>query len=166
MHHLTIKIAATFSIVLMLALGTILPGNNCVASVAQAQNQAKSENPDRSLRRCSELTIRGTYSYTAQGTILPGSPLPVPPGPFASIGQVTLDGFGNITEHLTNDNFNGTILPTTNYTGTYTVDENCGGTAILTGRAPYKFTISDSGKEIFFMLDAPGTVVTGVAKKQ
>lgn len=163
MNHLTIKPNSIFSIVALLIFVAFFG-----LAIARGQNAepAKGEKPDHNSRRCSELTIRGTYSYTAQGTILAGSPLPVPPGPFASIGQVTLDGAGHITEHLTNDNFNGVLLPTTNYTGTYTVDDNCSGTAILTGRAPYKFTIVDGGKEIIFMLDAPGTVVTGVAKKQ
>jgi hypothetical protein len=161
MKYLTTKFNPVFSIVALLTFAALFG-----VATAQAQNTAKGEANDRGARRCSELTVRGTYSYTAQGTILPGSPLPVPPGPFASIGQVTLDGAGHITEHLTNDNFNGVLLPTTNYTGTYTVDDNCSGTAILTGRAPYKFTIVDGGKEIYFMLDAPGTVVTGTAKKQ
>lgn len=169
MKRLTATIAATFSIIVMFAFGMTFLGNNTsLVRVTQAQSreQVKTENNEQSSSKCSARTIKGTYGYTAQGTILPGSPLPVPPGPFVSIGQVTLDGNGNITEHTTNDNFNGTILPTINYTGTYTVDDNCGGTAILVGRAPYKFTIADGGKEIFFMLDAPGTVVTGIAKKQ
>ena len=166
MKRPTAKTAATISIVTLLAIGAMFLINNNPVTHAQRAEQQDAKTAARPDHRCSAHTIRGIYSYTAQGTILAGSPLPVPPGPFASLGQVTLDGEGNITEHLTNDNFNGLLLPPTNYTGTYTVGENCGGTAILVGRAPYKFTIADSGKEIYFMLDAPGTVVTGTAKKQ
>jgi hypothetical protein len=164
MKHFITKVTTAISIIAVLALGIIFLGNTSLVSVTQAQ--VNGEDEDKWRNRCSARTIRGTYSYTAQGTILSGSPLPVPAGPFVSIGKVVLDGNGNITEHITNDNFNGTILPPVNYTGTYTVDENCGGTAVLVGRAPYKFTIADNGKEIFFMLDAPGTVVTGTAKRQ
>lgn len=167
MKRLT-TVAAVFSVIAVLAFGITFLGNKSLISVTQAKNdkQVKNENDEKLYRGCSARTIRGTYSYTAQGVILPGSPLPVPTGQFSSIGQVTLDGEGNITQHITNDNFNGTILPPVNYTGTYTVDENCGGTAVLVGRAPYKFTIAASGNEIYFMLDAPGTVVNGTAKKQ
>jgi hypothetical protein len=158
--------ALALSLLATLALGLFLLDKASLVSAMKAQGKAGDEAAARFSRQCSNRTISGEYSYTAQGTILPGSPLPVPPGPFASIGKVTLDGEGNITQHITNDNFNGLLLPPTNYTGTYAVDENCGGTALLVGRAPYKFTIADNGKEIYFMLDAPGTVVTGTAKRQ
>jgi hypothetical protein len=168
MNRVTTTIATAFSAIAALSLGIIVFGNTSLTSITRAQGIEKTdgESEAKSHRRCSNHTIRGNYSYTAQGTILQGSPLPVPPGPFVSIGKVTLDGNGNITEHITNDNFNGTILPPINYTGTYTVDENCGGTAVLVGRAPYRFTIADGGNEIYFMLDAPGTVATGAAKRQ
>ena len=167
MKNLVTKTAITFSILGAIVFGIYFSvGSLIPAAQAHKKDVLAIDDNQQSRRNCSVHTIRGDYSYTAQGTILPGSPLPVPPGLFVSIGKVTLDGFGNITEHITNDNFNGLILPPTNFTGTYTVDGDCGGTAILVGRAPYKFTIADGGKEIFFMIDAPGTVVTGTAKRQ
>lgn len=168
MKNLIKKTVLTLLIPGLLGLGIFFVTGSKLIPAVKAQDKGSTRESDKNLisKRCSANTIRGAYSYTAQGTILPGSPLPVPAGPFVSIGQVTLDGFGNITEHLTNDNFNGTILPTINYTGTYTVEENCSGTAVLVGRAPYKFTIADEGKEIYFMLDAPNTVVTGTARRQ
>lgn len=167
MKNLFSKTAVTLFIFGTVILGLHFSNNGLVPLVkAQGKDLSKTEDKTVFSRRCTNLTIRGNYSYIAQGTILPESPLPVPPGPFVSIGKVTLDGFGKITEHITNDNFNGLILPPINYTGTYTVDENCGGTAILVGRAPYKFMIAGRGEEIYFMLDAPGTVVTGTATRQ
>lgn len=158
MKNLFKKTAVTLSIFGVLFSAGIL--------VSPALAQAKFADEKNDWRwQCSARTIRGSYSYTAQGVVLAGSPLPVPVGPFVSIGTVKLDGGGNITEHITNDNFNGTILPAINYTGTYSVNDDCSGTANLVGRAPYKFVIADGGNEIYFMLDAPGTVVTGTAKR-
>lgn len=167
MKNLIKKTTIILSLAGLTAFGALFSDGNLI-SVAQAQSKDPTAVNDKNLihRRCTNQTLKGNYSYRAEGTVLPGSPLPVPAGPFVSIGTVSLDGFGNITEHITNDNFNGTILPPINYTGTYAVDDDCSGTAVLIGRAPYKFTIADEGKEIYFMLDAPGTVVTGIARRQ
>lgn len=115
---------------------------------------------------CSMGSIQGSYGYIAQGTILPGAPLPpgIPTGAYATQGLVTFDGFGNLTT-LTNDSFNGLLVPTTPYVGKYTVNDNCTGGVAITGGVPFNFTIVEGGKEILFMIAAPGAAITGVAKK-
>jgi hypothetical protein len=115
---------------------------------------------------CSLGTVQGNYGYTAQGSIVPNPALPpgIPAGPYASQGLVTLDGFGNLTS-LANDDFNGFLVPTSSNTGKYTVNENCTGTASFVGGASFSFTVVEGGKEILFMLVAPGAVATGVAKR-
>ncbi len=115
---------------------------------------------------CSLGTVQGSYGYTAQGSIVSNAALPpgIPTGPYASQGLVTLDGFGSLTG-LANDDFNGFFVPTSTTSGKYTLNENCTGTASFVGGASFNFTVVEGGKEILFMLAAPGVVATGVAKR-
>lgn len=123
------------------------------------------------LRRCSENTIGGSYGSNITGTFfLPpalGSTNPTPVL-LASVGRMTFDGVGNVSGKDTNS-FGGDV---TRYpiNGTYTVDRDCTGT--LTINMPNGFVLTndfvilDEGKEINLIQTNPGTVVTGVLKRQ
>ena len=115
---------------------------------------------------CSVHMLKGTFGYSASGTILPTAPLPpgIPPGPYTTLGRVTFDGRGGLTSVAT-DNFNGFITPFTHFTGVYTVNANCTGGAAINGGVPYRFTITNGGNEILFMVDVPGTLISGSGKK-
>ena len=72
---------------------------------------------------CSNGSVAGKYGYTTTGTRL-GI------GPVAGVGIFTLDRNGNVLGGKQTVSFNGTIADET-YTGTYTVNSDCTGTAIL-----------------------------------
>jgi hypothetical protein len=71
---------------------------------------------------CSNRSVAGTYGYTTTGTRL-GI------GPVAGVGVSTLDRNGDVSGKQT-VSFNGVIANET-YTGTYTVNSDCTGTATL-----------------------------------
>ena len=72
---------------------------------------------------CSNGSVAGKYGYTTTGTRL-GI------GPIAGVGIVTLDRNGNVLGGKQTVSFNGVIADET-YTGTYTVNSDCTGTATL-----------------------------------
>lgn len=76
---------------------------------------------------CSLSTLKGTYTFQAQGTIIEQLPgFPTPPFPFAEVAVDVLDGAGNISGKFTANvggvNVSGTVA------GTYTVNLDCTGT--------------------------------------
>jgi hypothetical protein len=129
-------------------LGIMLCGFAASGASAMAQS-ATSESHER---RCSNRTLSGEYGCSTQGVLLniPGLP---PAATFVGVTTSTFDGEGNLTgtEHVVvngspfNDGF------TTN-TGTYSVNPDCTGTAMVkTPNSPVPlnlfFVIVDNGKE-------------------
>ena len=107
---------------------------------------------------CSNRTIQGDYGYAAEGVLLGIPGLPV--APFRSVGMTHFDGKGNLTwvEHTV---VNGVPLNVgwTPASGTYTVNPNCTGTAVVnTPNSPVPlnlaFVVVKQGKEIHSVLDA------------
>jgi hypothetical protein len=107
---------------------------------------------------CSNRTLQGDYGYAAEGVLLgiPG----LPEAPFRSVGMTHFDGKGNLTwvEHTV---VNGVPLNVgwTAASGTYTVNPNCTGTAVVnTPNSPVPlnlaFVVVKQGKEIHSVLDA------------
>ena len=110
-------------------------------------------------RGCSNKTLSGDYGFASQGVLLdvPG----VPPGtPFRSVGLAHFDGKGNLTwvEHTV---VGGVPLSTgwTPATGTYSVNRDCTGTALVfTPNSPVSlslaFVVVRQGNEVHTVLDA------------
>jgi hypothetical protein len=111
--------------------------------------------------KCNLLTVKGSYGYLNTGSF----------GvvPLASVGTITFDGAGLVSGNDTNS-FGGTVSSNP-FTGSYTVNADCTGTVAVSffGGA---FTINnnmvivDNGKEIFVIETNPGSVATGVFKRQ
>jgi hypothetical protein len=75
-------------------------------------------------RRCSLATLKGTYGYIEQGTIVAAFPgFPPPPLLLATSGALTYDGKGHLSGAGTTS-LNGLIFPDT-FAGTYTVNPDC-----------------------------------------
>jgi hypothetical protein len=78
--------------------------------------------PTAYARSCKLGGVAGTYGYTTSGTI-------PTIGAVAAVGHITLEASGNLTGTQT-ASFNGAIVPET-LSGTYTVNADCTGTAVV-----------------------------------
>src|SRR5215469_1766452 len=116
---------------------------------------AKAANP-----KCSNATLRGTYSDQDTGTI-------VGVGPFVGVNMDSFDGKGNITISGISS-LNGSVSPGVE-TGTYQVNPDCTGTYTVTGGGltiDAFFVIDHAGNELQIVITDPGTVINCVARKQ
>jgi hypothetical protein len=139
-------------------LATILYG--LLASGASALAQSNNGH-------CSNQTLFGDYGFAAEGVLLPAPGVSLE---FRSVGMTHFDGKGNLTwvEHTV---INGTLLQPgwTEASGSYTVNPNCTGTAVVnTPNSPVPlnlaFVVVRHGKEVHSVLDsnAIATVFTKV----
>ena len=118
-------------------------------------------------KECSNATLKGSFGYTATGTLLS-----VPPpfaGPFAEVGRQTFDGKGN-TEATATLSANGNIVKVT-IKGTYKVNPDCTGSMTLTVSplgvtGGTDFVIDDDGAELRTIATDSGVVESRVYKKQ
>ena len=115
---------------------------------------AQSSNGEPGNRRCSNRTLSGDYACSTQGFLL-NVPIPgVPPqATFVGLTMNHYDGQGNVSwlEHVVFNGspFNQGWAPAS---GTYTVNPDCTGTAVVTtpnSPVPLNlyFVIADNGKE-------------------
>lgn len=115
--------------------------------------------------RCSNTTLRGTYGFTAQGFIVPGTPAPTPLGPFASLGTAVYDGRGGVALNAS-ATFNGQTLSLPAVKGTYQVNADCTFVSRLENGATFFASIVDAGQELFILQTTPGVIASGVASLQ
>jgi hypothetical protein len=118
---------------------------------------------------CSNATLRGSFGYTASGTLLPAAVGAELAGPFGEIGRQTFDGNGNTTATAT-INANGNIVRVT-IEGTYTVNPDCTGSMTrnvspLGVTAHDDLVIEDEGMELRTISTDPGEIETYVYRKQ
>jgi hypothetical protein len=116
-----------------------------------------------SQRTCSTLTLHGSYAYSADGYIiqpLGDSPLT----PIAEAGRYQFDGRGGFTNTNTLS-FGGTIIPRA-ATGSYTVNDDCTGSADINGGVSFHFAITRAAKSIHFVVSTPNVAVAGTMEKQ
>jgi hypothetical protein len=110
---------------------------------------------------CTAEAIAGSYGYTVTGTN-------VGLGPGAAVGLVALNGSGGLTASDTLS-FNGTIIRRT-ITGSYSVNANCTGAATFTDNnaqtTHLDFVVVADRQEVHFVETDPGTVFTGLARRQ
>jgi hypothetical protein len=109
-------------------------------------------------RACSNASLRGSFGFTSQGSLVANLPPPVL-GPFGEIGRQTFDGRGN-TEGAATLSGNGNINRVT-FQGTYVVNPDCTGDMTLYV-SPFGSTVN-----LEFVIDDNGSVVeTRVYRKQ
>jgi hypothetical protein len=105
---------------------------------------------------CNNGTLQGAYGYHAQGALLPAPNISLE---FRSVGLARFSGDGHLTwvEHTV---IGGVSLASgwTSAKGTYTVNSNCTGRAVvITPNSPVplhlSFTIVRDGKELHSVLD-------------
>ena len=80
---------------------------------------------------CSLASLNGRYAIEGQGTVvaqLPG--FPAPPAPQSEVAIATLNGAGSFSGSATL-NVGGLVLNSVPFTGNYTVNSDCTGTATV-----------------------------------
>ena len=122
-------------------------------------------------RLCSNETVQGTYGYIVNGTrpagLVPGAPIEQ----VITVGLRNYDGRGNFTQvDTTKGSMTGTTIDQ-RASGTYTIDPDCTGTAIITvNGAPgpeARFVVVNRGKEIhWIVLSPPFVMASGGATLQ
>ena len=128
------------------------------ASDAQTQGSDERENT----HRCTERNIRGRFGYSFTGTIIGIAPAPVPT---AAVGVIRINGDGTLSATDT-QSLGGQITAERKFTGTYTVNPNCTGSAIFSTGGTGNFVVVNDRTEFLFVFTNPGVVVSGVGKKQ
>jgi hypothetical protein len=148
MKRSTIAKAFTIAAVTALALG--------VVPTANAHDKG-----------CSNTTLKGTFGHKSTGFITAPAALA---GPLAHVSTISFDGNGAFTATGIVSQ-NGNIIDPVTETGTYTVNPDCTGTytselSPLGITAHVFFVIDDSGNEFQLIETDPGTVLTGVTRRQ
>jgi hypothetical protein len=108
---------------------------------------------------CSNQMLSGNYGYAAEGVLIGAPGLPTE-AQFRSVGMTHFDGKGNLA-WLENTVINGVqvSLTWTEATGTYTVNANCTGTAVIsTPNSPVPlnlaFVVVKKGQEVHSVQNA------------
>lgn len=99
---------------------------------------------------CSVATLKGHYTYWAQGTDASGKAT-------AEVGQEHYDGAGNIT--VSSSEAGSTEV--SKDTGTYTVNDDCSGTSTYASGATYNFFVAPSGDNLVFTSTTEGVIQAG-----
>lgn len=125
------------------------------------------------INTCTQQSLSGTYTY-----VLTGSKYKTGAGfgefnagprsgehAFSAVGQLVADGQGNFTGTDTVSDA-GVITKVRNYTGTYTVNTNCTGSATSSVFGDMNFVITNNLQNVNFIQTDHGTNVVGTAQQQ
>ncbi len=162
MRPTIVRIVAAIALITAGIVGGVLvqafgdTGDSVQSSVAQVAQHEES-------RRCSVRSLRGSYGISGSGTV-EGF------GTLVNVGIVTFDGRGNLTL-VDTVSIDGVIFDRRT-PGTYEVDGNCTGTALLHITVPamleahFKFVLVSGRTAFQFMQTDPGSLLSGVGQKQ
>src|SRR4030081_1581229 len=137
------------------------------AFLALAATLASGSSSPRALadEGCGLHSLRGGYGFAFQGQV-------VPPGTaeldLAGAGRIVFDARGGLSGKEW-DSTNG-VQETLTFTGHYSVQPDCTGTATLVnsnGRTDHiKLSLIEGGQEFNFTVTDPGAVITGLVSRQ
>ncbi len=120
--------------------------------------------------KCSLASLKGIYAIQRQGTVvaqLPG--FPPPPLPFAEVTIATFDGAGSAKGKYT-VNIGGIVFDRHDFTATYTVEQDCTGTATIDPGLGFMITeniiVLDAGKRVLgIQIDPSFEVIHSITEK-
>lgn len=148
-----------------------ITANNIAIAVAMALGLSGVQGAQAADKGCSNVSLSGTFGYTATGVLTAPSSLA---GPFATVGAQTFDGDGNTTATAWTSQ-NGNIVQVTTK-GTYTVNPDCTGTMTIQVNVlsppmvipptQYFFVLGNAGTELQILSLGSGQVITAVGKLQ
>ena len=114
---------------------------------------------------CSAATWNGAHGYTLSGFVYDDQGYLYMLG---AVGRMVSDGAGNLTGS-DSFSFDGSVVKR-EFTGTYTVNEDCTGALTLTNAAGASvhadIVIVSGGKEILLLETDGGYILTGTLKQQ
>ena len=120
------------------------------------------KNEDASSRaKCSVATLKGTYLFAQNGVEIKGDEQ----RPVAIAGYEVFDGNGKV-KGVDSSNFNGEITRNERFSGTYTVNADCTGTATYSDGTRYDQFIAPDGSILTFVLTKPSEGVTSAFELQ
>src|SRR3712207_1121205 len=90
--------------------------------------------------KCSAATLRGRYLFGGEHVDITGGARV----PFAVAGYEVYDGKGNVNG-VASTNFNGAITRNAPFSGTYTVNADCTGTATYADGSQYDLFLAPDG---------------------
>ena len=122
---------------------------------------AKDENAS-SRAKCSEATLKGTYLFAQNGVEIKGNS---EQRPVAIAGYEVFDGNGKV-KGVDSSNFNGEITRNERFSGTYSVNADCTGTATYSDGTRYDQFIAPDGSILTFVLTKPSEGVTSAFELQ
>ena len=164
MKGISVVKISMFAVSIMILFGSLASGSSALAQL----NHGIPAYGQSGFKHCSERTLSGDYGFVAEGVLLPAPAVSLQ---FGSVGVAHFDGKGNLTwvEHtviagvLQEPGFGTTA------TGTYNVDADCTGTAVInTPNSPAPLNLGlvivKQGREVHTVLDthAISTVFTKV----
>jgi hypothetical protein len=120
---------------------------------------AKDENASRA--KCSNATLKGTYLFAQNGVEIKGDEQ----RPVAIAGYEVFDGNGKV-KGVDSSNFNGEITRNERFSGTYSVNADCTGTATYSDGTRYDQFIAPDGSILTFVLTKPSEGVTSAFELQ
>ena len=111
----------------------------------------------RAQAACSTASLKGTFGLTCQGTF-GGEPA-------AEVGIATYDGKGKVSGKST-ISVNGTITKGVEFSGTYTLQADCTGSASFLDGSQLDIVLDAHRSELRAIATVGGTMYTCLKKKQ
>jgi hypothetical protein len=107
---------------------------------------------------CTDLGVKNTYAVEATGTVVGN-------GQAAYVGQLVLNGTGKLTGTITISQ-DGSIASGVALTGTYEINSNCTGSAVITPKGlpamHANLLVVNGGKELMVIETDATTIITGL----
>jgi len=112
---------------------------------------------------CGTATLNGVYGYAIEGWLVSSGFVP-----YADAGQLTANGVGSFSGASTTSDGGKIIFR--NLTGTYQVNSDCSGTAVLRDNlgdvGNLRFVASPDGQNVVFIETDSGSVISGGAQRE
>src|SRR5581483_12364845 len=153
----------------LLKISTLATPAMIICGLLASGVPAMAESEDGS---CSNRTLSGDYGFTIEGVVFAIPGVTLPPGtalPLRGVAMTNFDGKGNLTQvdHV----LVGGAPPPKEWTpgsGTYTVNPNCTGTAVINipgnplSPAKLHFVVVRQGREIHTVVEANAVSSVGI----
>ena len=136
---------------------------NAPGGLAKAESGTANKGDNNGQGHCTDETVKGSYGVAFDGSIFTL-------GQVKAAARIEFDGRGGLTGSYV-ESVSG-IIKRGGFNGSYSVNEDCTGSAKLSGLVPGSWSVDlqgvivNEGKEMFLVATDTGLDVSGSAKKQ